>query len=586
MRTGAKTEGRTHGLKQGVVATLVGIGLLAAAAGVAEAKPDGSSDELLRRARAALRIGQYEVAATTYEKLADRRSNDPVAFAGLGQARLRAGDVEGAIRALERAVELAPQQANLHANLGHAYSSAGQHEQARASFREALRLDPQHASAQRGLKKASAAPAEGSEATASAEAASEPEPVARPSSISDSTTPAAQRRWQLADAPEGDSPSETLRAQAREHYLAGRHAQALQGYQNAAVEDPSNAAAFAGIGASQLAMGRASAAADTYQTAVRLAPQSARLHAALGHAYAAAGQAESAEAAYRRALSLDSSLQAAKHGLHALKNGGGAAPFEQPSRQMVLASSEGPAPTPPWRKPGSKAPELPERWHFSKGSGASRTADAASASATDEQSAKADEQSTQKAEPPQPKAVSKPEPPRTASASAQPSRREPKPAKAGANAGGRAGDASGGNEGTPLDNNLLSSLMADPNGKSGSGASGAAAAAADLREDALGSAMPSAADMAEGKGKGPSRKQILQVMKPLKELVRQCAPEHRGVVKVDITVRGDDGKVSNATVLGKLADGMEATCISEVMRTASFPTFSKKQLTITFPYKL
>lgn len=75
-------------------------------------------------------------------------------------------------------------------------------------------------------------------------------------------------------------------------------------------------------------------------------------------------------------------------------------------------------------------------------------------------------------------------------------------------------------------------------------------------------------------------------MRGLLSTVKACLPEQTGVVAVQMTITGATGEVSEATVVGRDADDPEAICVSEVVRGAAFPHFSKDKLSIKFPFQL
>lgn len=75
-------------------------------------------------------------------------------------------------------------------------------------------------------------------------------------------------------------------------------------------------------------------------------------------------------------------------------------------------------------------------------------------------------------------------------------------------------------------------------------------------------------------------------MRDLLPTVKACVPEATGVISVQMTITGATGEVSEANVVGREADDPEAICVSEVVRGATFPRFSKEKLAIKFPFQL
>jgi hypothetical protein len=113
--------------------------------------------------------------------------------------------------------------------------------------------------------------------------------------------------------------AEEYKAQGRSAYQAGHYREAVSAYSKATEQNPSDAAAFAGLAASHLADGDTSGAIQSYSRAVRLQPSSSGFHAALGRAYLQRGDRARARAAYEHALALDPQNGAAKTALAQLK---------------------------------------------------------------------------------------------------------------------------------------------------------------------------------------------------------------------------------------------------------------------------
>jgi serine/threonine-protein kinase len=112
---------------------------------------------------------------------------------------------------------------------------------------------------------------------------------------------------------------ERYRVEAREAYVAGDYRRAARAYEMATEMNPVHAGSFAGLGASQLALGNVDEGLVAYQEAVRLAPTHSGFHAALGRAYRQAGRDDLAMEAYSEALRLDRTNRAARRALRELR---------------------------------------------------------------------------------------------------------------------------------------------------------------------------------------------------------------------------------------------------------------------------
>jgi serine/threonine protein kinase len=105
---------------------------------------------------------------------------------------------------------------------------------------------------------------------------------------------------------ENESPSaEKLKTEAREHYAAGRYKSAVEAYEQVTKLSPFDAGAFAGLGASYLAINKTLQAINAYQQAILLQPNNSGFHAALGRAYTSKGDRTQAVASYQKALELN-----------------------------------------------------------------------------------------------------------------------------------------------------------------------------------------------------------------------------------------------------------------------------------------
>jgi serine/threonine protein kinase/tetratricopeptide (TPR) repeat protein len=133
-----------------------------------------------------------------------------------------------------------------------------------------------------------------------------------PSAGSKLVAPRAPRADRVAKAAE-------FKQQGRDFWKNGRYREAAAAYQSATEQDPSDAGAFAGLGAARLEAGDANASIAAYSRAVRLQPGSSGFHAALGRAYLASGDRIRARAAYQKALELNPNNGAAKTALAQLR---------------------------------------------------------------------------------------------------------------------------------------------------------------------------------------------------------------------------------------------------------------------------
>jgi Flp pilus assembly protein TadD len=116
-----------------------------------------------------------------------------------------------------------------------------------------------------------------------------------------------------------DEPDVDYKARGRTLFSSGKYREAAEAYQRASQRTPSDAGAYAGLGASWSAAGQPDRAITAYQRAVQLKPDVSGFQAALGRAYLQKGDRGRAAAAYRKALELDPQNPAAKSGLSTLK---------------------------------------------------------------------------------------------------------------------------------------------------------------------------------------------------------------------------------------------------------------------------
>jgi tetratricopeptide (TPR) repeat protein len=109
----------------------------------------------------------------------------------------------------------------------------------------------------------------------------------------------------VARASTGRKVAHALRAKALAHFRRAEFELAGQTYRQAIEAAPGYAGAYAGLGASQLAVGDARGAISSYEQAIRRSPGTSGFHAALGRAYVMTLDRVRAVAEYRKAVALD-----------------------------------------------------------------------------------------------------------------------------------------------------------------------------------------------------------------------------------------------------------------------------------------
>jgi len=87
-----------------------------------------------------------------------------------------------------------------------------------------------------------------------------------------------------------------------------------------------------------------------------------------------------------------------------------------------------------------------------------------------------------------------------------------------------------------------------------------------------------------GLPKQPSRDQVRSAMAGVKPAVDACGTGGGGVAIVTVSVAGETGRVTNATVSG--VTGPSGSCIARAARGAQFPKFQQSTFKISFPFKL
>jgi tetratricopeptide (TPR) repeat protein len=112
--------------------------------------------------------------------------------------------------------------------------------------------------------------------------------------------------------------AKALRARARAHFRRAEFDLAAQTYRLAIDAAPGYAGAYAGLGASQLALGDARGAISSYKDAIRRSPGTSGFHAALGRAYVMTHDRARGLAEYRKAVALNPANEVAEKALERL----------------------------------------------------------------------------------------------------------------------------------------------------------------------------------------------------------------------------------------------------------------------------
>jgi hypothetical protein len=80
----------------------------------------------------------------------------------------------------------------------------------------------------------------------------------------------------------------------------------------------------------------------------------------------------------------------------------------------------------------------------------------------------------------------------------------------------------------------------------------------------------------------PSREQVMTTMRAAMPALSRCTGGRRGVVEVQLTVRGS-GKVTYALVQGSFAGTPEGSCLARALRDVQFPEFTESSLRLSYP---
>jgi len=75
-------------------------------------------------------------------------------------------------------------------------------------------------------------------------------------------------------------------------------------------------------------------------------------------------------------------------------------------------------------------------------------------------------------------------------------------------------------------------------------------------------------------------------MQSLTGALRGCAPQFDGVANFHVTITGETGDVSDASLEGDSAQSDEGQCMVGVVQSAHFPRFSNDSVSINYPFQL
>lgn len=95
---------------------------------------------------------------------------------------------------------------------------------------------------------------------------------------------------------------------------------------------------------------------------------------------------------------------------------------------------------------------------------------------------------------------------------------------------------------------------------------------------------PAPAAAASNLPEKPSRDDVMQAMNAVKGPVAACGQGESGVAFANVTVAGDTGRVTNATIEGQT--GAVGSCIARAVRKAKFPRFQASTFKVKFPFRL
>lgn len=274
--------------------------------GTGPAAPAGPSrNQLMAQAQQMYQARRYADAARIYAQVTTMEPGFSPAHQGLAVSRMRSGDPGGAATAYRTAARLEPRNAGIQVGLARALTQTGDRQGASAAYQMALALEPRHPTAGREL----------------AALSPQPRPQPQPQQYAQPQQQYAQPQPQQYAQPQPQpqvNPAVALRQSARANFQQRQFARAAADYTRLTQMNPTDAAAWAGLGASHFAQRNAAGAAEAYQIAAQLDANNPNFAAALGAAEAARGNTDAARAAFGRALQINPNHPQAQQGMSQL----------------------------------------------------------------------------------------------------------------------------------------------------------------------------------------------------------------------------------------------------------------------------
>lgn len=278
---------------------------------------DAAATAAFRVALEAQQRGEQEQAEAAYRRAVELDPRYAEALVNLGAIVARAGRYDEAVRYYQRALEIDPRLNAARVNLGLAHYRAGRVSAAVDVFRTAHKADPTLLQVTQLLGLALAEAGNDAEAIPYLEASAQAAPH----------EPAVLFALGRAYAGRGDSRADGIAKRLAEtaggkglwHQLRGlvlqqegRHEQALEAFESAAVENPSLPRLSTNIGFSRLAIGDHSAARRAFEAALTLSEQDAAAHLYLAWLDEEAEQLADAQRHALRAVEIDGRLPGAR----------------------------------------------------------------------------------------------------------------------------------------------------------------------------------------------------------------------------------------------------------------------------------
>lgn len=84
----------------------------------------------------------------------------------------------------------------------------------------------------------------------------------------------------------------------------------------------------------------------------------------------------------------------------------------------------------------------------------------------------------------------------------------------------------------------------------------------------------------------PDREQVLSALRAMQPAVRACGGGQHGTAMTSLSVSGQTGRVSSASVTGAFQGTPVSTCVANAARGARFPRFSRATFNVTFPFAI